>query len=139
MYRSDNGRTEVVLHNDIYTHYPSDNTAMHDQRLHFIWHEKLIRSAAGQEYRQEVVLAHVSNAWNTTALLGMGVPAWPCFASILSLPLARRVDPDTLKLWERYPCWNTTTRDFPFCTYTHATRQMQDQAVDSHENFHDPK
>lgn len=72
MYRSDNGRTEVVLHNDIYTHYPSDNTAMHDQRLHFIWHEKLIRSAAGQEYRQEVVLAHVSNAWKYDRPSGYG-------------------------------------------------------------------
>lgn len=54
---------EVVLHYDIYTHYPSGNTDMHDQRLHFTWREKLIRSAAGQEYRQEIVMVHVSNAW----------------------------------------------------------------------------
>lgn len=54
---------EVILHYDIYTHYPSGNTDMHDQRLHFTWREKLVRSAAGQEYRQEVVLVHVSNAW----------------------------------------------------------------------------
>lgn len=54
---------EVVLHYDIYTHYPSGNTDMHDQRLHFTWRERLIRSASGQEYRQEVVLVHVSNAW----------------------------------------------------------------------------
>lgn len=54
---------EVVLHYDIYTHYPSGNTDVHDQRLHFTWREKLIRSAAGQEYKQEVVLVHVSNAW----------------------------------------------------------------------------
>lgn len=54
---------EVILHYDIYTHYPSGNTDMHDQRLHFTWREKLIRSAAGQAYRQEVVLVHISNAW----------------------------------------------------------------------------
>ena len=54
---------EVILHYDIYTHYPSGNTDIHDQRLQFTWREKLIRSAAGQEYRQEVVLVHVSNAW----------------------------------------------------------------------------
>lgn len=54
---------EVVLHYDIYTHYPSGNTDMHDQRLHFTWRETLIRSAAKREYRQEVILVHVSNAW----------------------------------------------------------------------------
>ena len=52
---------EVVLHYDIYTHYPSGSTDMHDQRLHFTWREKPIRSTAGQE--QEVVMVHVSNAW----------------------------------------------------------------------------
>lgn len=54
---------EVILHYDIYTHYPSGSTDVHDQRLHFTWRETLIRSAAGREYRQEVVLVHVSNAW----------------------------------------------------------------------------
>lgn len=54
---------EVVLHYDIYTHYPSGNTDMHDQRVHFTWREKPVRPAAGQKYRQEVVLVHVSNAW----------------------------------------------------------------------------
>lgn len=54
---------EVVLHYDIYTHYPSGNTDIHDQRVHFTWREKLMRSAAGRECRQEVVLVHVSNAW----------------------------------------------------------------------------
>lgn len=61
---SPHGRVkEVILHYDIYTHYPSGNTDMHDQRLHFTWREKLIRTDAGREYRQEVVLVHVSNAW----------------------------------------------------------------------------
>lgn len=61
---SPHGRVkEVILHYDIYTHYPSGNTDMHDQRLHFTWREKLMRTDAGREYRQEVVLVHVSNAW----------------------------------------------------------------------------
>lgn len=54
---------EVILRYDIYTHYPSGNTDMHDQRLHFTWRERLTRSAAGQEYTQEIVMVHVSNAW----------------------------------------------------------------------------
>lgn len=35
-----------------------------DQRLQFTWREKLIRSAAGQEYGQEVVLVHASYLLN---------------------------------------------------------------------------
>lgn len=54
---------EVLLHYDIYTHYPSGNTDMHDQRLHFTWREKRVKSATGQEYRREIVMVHISNAW----------------------------------------------------------------------------
>lgn len=54
---------EVLLHYDIYTHYPSGNTDIHDQRLHFTWREKRIKSAVGQEYKPEIVMVHISNAW----------------------------------------------------------------------------
>ena len=54
---------EVLLHYDIYTHYPSGNTDMHDQRLHFTWREKRVKTAAGYMYRPEVVMLHISNAW----------------------------------------------------------------------------
>ncbi len=54
---------EVLLHYYIYTHYPSGNTDMHNQRLHFTWREKQIKSAAGQEYRPEIFMVHISNEW----------------------------------------------------------------------------
>ena len=31
--------------------------------------------------------------------------------------------------------WATTTQGFTFRTYTHATRQMQDQAADTADSF----
>lgn len=58
-----NSVKEVLLHYDIYTHYPSGNTDMHDQRLHYTWREKRLKTAAGYEYRQEIAMIHISNAW----------------------------------------------------------------------------
>lgn len=54
---------EVLLHYDIYTHYPSGHTYMHDQRLHYTWHEKREKTAKGTEYHPEIVCLHISNAW----------------------------------------------------------------------------
>lgn len=54
---------EVLLHYDIYTHYPSSNTDLHDQRLQFTWREKRIKTENGYEPYWEVVMIHISNAW----------------------------------------------------------------------------
>ncbi len=55
---------EVLLHYDIYTHYPSGNTLMHDQRLHFTWSEKKIKTADGPyTYIPQIICIHISDAW----------------------------------------------------------------------------
>lgn len=54
---------EILLHYDIYTHYPSGNTDMHDQRLHYTWRENRVKTAAGIEYRTEIAIIHISNVW----------------------------------------------------------------------------
>ena len=55
---------EILLHYDIYTHYPSGNTEMHDQWLHYTWHEKRTKNDAGLiEYQPEIILLHISNLW----------------------------------------------------------------------------
>lgn len=54
---------EILLHYDIYTHYPSGNTNLRDQQLHYTWREKRIKTAAGWEYRPEIVMLHISNLW----------------------------------------------------------------------------
>ncbi len=54
---------EVFLHYDIYTHYPSGNTVMHDQRLNYTWREKRTKTGAGWEYCPEIVMLQISNAW----------------------------------------------------------------------------
>ena len=54
---------EVLLHYDVYTHYPSGNTDMHDQRLHYTWRIPSKKTAQGSQPRPEIVCLHVSNAW----------------------------------------------------------------------------
>ncbi len=54
---------EVVLHYDIYTHYPSGNTDVHDQRLHYTWCEKRTRTDDGSKYQPQIISLHISNAW----------------------------------------------------------------------------
>lgn len=54
---------EVLLHYNIYTHYPSGNTDLHSQRCQFTWHEKKVRTDSGYEPHWEVAMIHVSNAW----------------------------------------------------------------------------
>lgn len=54
---------EVLLHYDIYTHYPNGNTVYHDQWLHYTWHDKKIKTAQGSKYQPEIVLLHISNLW----------------------------------------------------------------------------
>lgn len=53
---------EVFLHYDIYTHYPTGNTVMHNQWLHYTWREKKTAGPAGLEYRPEIICLHISNA-----------------------------------------------------------------------------
>lgn len=54
---------EILLRYDIYTHYPSGNTYMHNQRLHYTWREKRVKNDCGWEYRPEIVMIHISNSW----------------------------------------------------------------------------
>ena len=54
---------EVLLHYDIYTHYPSGNTDLHDQRLHLTWRERRAKAGFEKAYRPEIVMIHISNAW----------------------------------------------------------------------------
>ena len=67
---------EVLLRYDIYTHFPSGNTDIHTQRLHYTWRMKNERSkstrlenAPAQDEgsynngRPEIVLLHISNEW----------------------------------------------------------------------------
>ena len=46
---------EVLLHYEIYTHYPSGNTDLHNQRTQLSWH--LNKS------KWKIALVHVSNEW----------------------------------------------------------------------------
>ncbi len=54
---------EVLLHYDIYTHYPSGNTDVHNQRLHYTWCEKKSKTAGEPVYRPEIICIHISNSW----------------------------------------------------------------------------
>lgn len=54
---------EVLLHYDICTHYPSGNTDLHDQQLHYTWREKRVKTSAGWERHPEIVMLHISNLW----------------------------------------------------------------------------
>ena len=58
-----NSVKEVLLHYDIYTHYPSGNADVHDQRLHYTWRERRLKTAGGYEYQKEIAMIHISNAW----------------------------------------------------------------------------
>ncbi len=54
---------EVLLHYDIYTHYPNGNTDVHDQRLHYTWCDKKVQTADGPKYQPMIVSLHISNSW----------------------------------------------------------------------------
>lgn len=54
---------EIVLHYDVYTHYPSGTTHVHDQRLHYTWVERRVRTDAGWDSRPEIAVLHISNLW----------------------------------------------------------------------------
>ena len=54
---------EVVLHYDICTHYPSGNTDVHDQRLHYTWGDRKTQTPDGPRYRPQIISLHISNAW----------------------------------------------------------------------------
>ena len=54
---------EVLLHYDIYTHYPSGSTDVHDQCLHYTWCDKKVQTADGLKYQPQIVSLHISNAW----------------------------------------------------------------------------
>ena len=54
---------EIILKYEIYTHYPDGNTDLHNQRLHYSWHKKTIKTENGSESHWEIAVIHISNAW----------------------------------------------------------------------------
>ena len=54
---------EIILHYDVFTHYPSGNIVPHDQLLHYTWRERRVKTVSGWEYRPEIVMLHISNLW----------------------------------------------------------------------------
>lgn len=54
---------EILLTYPVYTHYPSGSTDLHDQRLHYTWREKSIKTDSGYTYVPEIVMIYISNAW----------------------------------------------------------------------------
>lgn len=54
---------EVILQYEIYTHYPDGNTDLHNQRLHYSWYKKKVRTESGSDFRWEIAVLHISNAW----------------------------------------------------------------------------
>lgn len=57
------GIYEIVLKYDIHTYYPSGNSEVHQQRLHYTWRTRLVRSADGNDHVWEIAMLHISNAW----------------------------------------------------------------------------
>ncbi len=54
---------EVLLHYDIFTHYPSGSTDVHNQWLHYTWCETKKETADGVRFLPEIVCLHISNVW----------------------------------------------------------------------------
>ena len=55
---------EVILQYEIYTHYPDGNTDLHNQRIHYSWYKKKVRTESGSDFRWEIAVLHISNAWS---------------------------------------------------------------------------
>ncbi len=55
---------EIMLEYDICTHYPSGNTHVHRQRLHYTWNQKRKKGPHGWETHAEIVMIHISNLWH---------------------------------------------------------------------------
>lgn len=55
---------EIVLHYEIYTHYPDGNTDFHNQRLQYSWHKKTVQTKQGLDSHWEIAMIHISNAWH---------------------------------------------------------------------------
>ncbi len=79
---------EILLHYDIYTHYPSGNTYVHNQWIHYTWREKRVRTVSGWDSRQEIVLLHISN-WQENSSQDMVYPVHYEHTSAAALPPAR--------------------------------------------------
>lgn len=54
---------EILLQYDICTHYPSGNTDLHRQRLHYTWRINRVKTDAGWESQAKIILLHISNLW----------------------------------------------------------------------------
>lgn len=54
---------EILLSYDVFTYYPSGYTVLHNQRLHYTWREKQVKTENGRKYLSEIVMMHISNAF----------------------------------------------------------------------------
>lgn len=54
---------EIILQYEIYTHYPDGNTDLHNQRIHYSWYKKKVHTESGSDFRWEIAVLHISNAW----------------------------------------------------------------------------
>lgn len=54
---------EVILQYEIYTHYPNGTTDLHNQRIHYSWYKKSVQTEGSSDYRWEIAVLHISNAW----------------------------------------------------------------------------
>ena len=80
---------EVLLRYDVYTHYPSGTTHRHDQRLHYTWRERRVRTDTGWESRPEIVMLHISNLWkydSRDTIYPVHYEAMPVPAELLTRP-----------------------------------------------------
>ncbi len=56
--------SEVTLHYEICTHFPSGSSDLHNQRLHFTWRKQRIKDADGTRWHAEIVMINISNLWH---------------------------------------------------------------------------
>lgn len=87
---------EIILHYDIYTHYPSGNTDIHDQRLHYTWRERRVKTDSGYERIQEIIMMHISNAW----LYDIQDKIYPVHYENLSLPTRILARPESYLIFK---------------------------------------
>lgn len=54
---------EVILQYEIYTHYPSGSTHLHNQRIHYSWYREKVQTENGSDFCWKIAVMHISNAW----------------------------------------------------------------------------
>lgn len=77
---------EVILQYEIYTHYPNGTTDLHNQRIHYSWYKKSVQAEDSSDYRWEIAVLHISNAWPYDSRDTI----YPVHYKSLSLPISRK-------------------------------------------------